>query len=136
MDDKIINNERIGQYILGMNVDALKSILTENYSVEKRTKCDVLIAENFMFWVDESNNSVSQITAFNMFKGKFLNKIGIGSTLKDIKEEIDDYKEDLDVYILPKYPGICFELKDEDDWDELSSHIEYITIYKESRVTV
>jgi hypothetical protein len=57
--------------------------------------------------------------------------MGIGSTLADVERYIGRWEEELDVYILPDYPGICFELRDEDEWNELKTPIEYISIYKD-----
>ena len=51
------------------------------------------------------------------------------STLKDVSDGVGEYKYDLYCYTIPEYPGICFELKDEEDWDELTAPIEYISVY-------
>ena len=130
MDNKIINGERIGRYSIGTHINQLKTMLAKDYSVEERANSDVIITENFKFWIDKTSNTIKQISVYNNFDGKFLDEIGIGSTLKEVLEKVGKYKENLDVYILEEYPGICFELVDDDDWNELTSPIEFISIYK------
>ncbi len=84
-----------------------------------------------MFWIDKSQTSVTQIMVFGEYDGKFLEKIGIGSTLSDLNHlGIGWIKEDY-IYKLPEYPGICFELEDIDEWNELEAPIEFISIYCE-----
>lgn len=129
LDGEIIPGKRIGIFELGWSYEELKAHLVEECTVEDRENSVVLIAYCIKFWVNKESNSVTQISVFGDFKGKFMSKIGIGSTLADVQAYIGTWQEKLDVYILPQYPGICFELIDDDDWDELKSPIEFISVY-------
>lgn len=87
-----------------------------------------------MFWVDDTSKQVTQISVSSAYHGKFLDSIGIGSTLQDIQSIAGEYYEDLDVYKLKDYPGICFEVGDSGTdtfWDELSAPVESISVYIE-----
>lgn len=78
----------------------------------------VRVGEFFIFWVDNKTNKIFQIGVKGDFKGKFQGKIGLGSTLLDVQKYIGEWRGEFDVYVLPEYPGICFELKDIDHYDE------------------
>jgi hypothetical protein len=129
IDAEIIPGDRIGEYYLGCNFEKLENNLHESYNIEERVNSYVVTTSMFKFWIDSDTNCISQISVCNGFKGKFLNVIGIGSTLEDIERNFGTWEHDLDVYTIPQYPGICFELLDEEEWDEMKSPIEFITIY-------
>lgn len=125
----IIAGKCISNIYLGWDEETLKKIIGNNYSIEERINCKIWQIENAKFWIDDSNK-IYQITVFDGFEGRFLNKIGIGSTLKDVETFIGKWQDNLDVYVLPSYEGICFELKDDENWDELNTPIEFISIYR------
>lgn len=75
---------------------------------------------------------MGQIGVRGGFKGKYKGKIGIGSTLKEVKEYIGDYKSVYSTYEMEQDKGICFELEDVDDWDELTAPIENIYVFRVS----
>ena len=52
--------------------------------------------------------------------------IGLGSTLCDVKEKIGNYIQNHDTYELEDIKGICFELEDIEDWDQLKAPIDHI----------
>jgi hypothetical protein len=131
LDGEIIPGKRIGVYEIGWDFETLKRYLTNNHRVEDREGKIVIIEDCIKFWIDKETNTVTQISVYGDFQGKFKNVIGIGSTLADIERYIGRWEEELGVYILPDYPGICFELRDEDEWNELKTPIEYISIYKD-----
>jgi hypothetical protein len=127
---EIIPGERIGIFHLGWKSETLKKHLSNNYKLEERVDKYIIIEKNIKFWIDKKSDIITQISVFGCFKGKFQKDIGIGSTLFDVQKGIGPWKEQYGVYILHEYPGICFELLDEDDWNELQSPIEFISIYK------
>ena len=57
--------------------------------------------------------------------------IGIGSTLEDVKKYIGNYISVYDTYELENVRGICFELEDVDNWNELTAPIEYIYVFQQ-----
>ncbi|MBA4601714.1 hypothetical protein [Thermoactinomyces mirandus] len=134
--NEIIPGVRIGKFYIGENVDILKKKLSGRVDIEKGSQSIVLKTENMSFWIDKRTNKVFQIGVTNNFKGKFLDRIGLGSTLLDVQKSIGEWEEEFDVYILPKYPGICFELKDIDDyeeeWNESEMPINAIYIYDQN----
>lgn len=131
LNGEIIEGKRIGIFHLGSKLETLKKGLTNNYKVEERLEKFIIIEKNIKFWIDKRNNTITQISVYRNFKGKFKGGIGIGSTLSDVERYIGNWKEQCGVYILPEYPGICFELKDDDDWNELETPIEYISIFND-----
>jgi len=50
--------------------------------------------------------------------------------MSEIKNQFGGYNNDGDVYEIPNVKGICFELEDVDDWEELTAPIEWIFVYK------
>lgn len=130
INEEIVPGVGIGIYQLGWSYEELMRNLSENYTVEERVDCNIIKTDKYMFWVNKGTNCISQITVYKEFEGKFLNVIGLGSTLRDIKQHVGEWIEEHDVYVIKHYPGICFELLDEDEWDELKSPIEFITVFK------
>ena len=133
----IIPGKGIGEIHLGWNVDELLAylkLLNLEYEIEDRANCYVLITAFAKFWVSKEAEVVTQILVFGEFKGKFGECIGIGSTLNDVKMHVGIWKEELNVYIVPQFPGICFELKDIDDveeeWDVEKTPIEFISVFQ------
>lgn len=53
----------------------------------------------------------------------------MGSTLNDVKNLVGNYINVCDTYEMEADKGICFELKDIDDWDELKAPIEHIYVF-------
>jgi len=129
----IIPGKEIAGFQLGCSKKKKKKKINGNsYVIEKRVNTTVINFENFSFFISDLNNKVFQITVGHNFDGKFLDKIGIGSTLQDIEDYIGKWEEELDVYILPQFKGICFELSDngiDDEWIENQMPIEWISIY-------
>lgn len=126
----IINGVSMGLYQLGWGLPELKEKIKDINFIEAELENHyTLTTKNIKFWVEKEQKVITQITVFGEYEGKFLEKIGIGSSLSDFNVlDIKWVKEDY-VYKLPDYPGICFELEDVDDWDELTAPIEFISIY-------
>lgn len=130
LENMIINGVSVGPYQLGWGLQELKEKLKNIGFVEEELDNHyTLTTKDIKFWVEKEQEIITQVTVFGEYERKFLGKIGIGSRLSDLNDlDIRWEKEDY-VYKLPDYPGICFELEDIDDWDELAAPIEFITIY-------
>ncbi|WP_337100115.1 hypothetical protein [Paenibacillus sp. YIM B09110] len=124
----------IDQFILDATKEELLQLIDNgNWSEEYRSNVSVITYQNYKFWIHNETKKVNQILVFGDYSGKFLDQIGIGDTLSDIKNQIGTYYYEEYVYKLEKYPGICFELFDcdmEEEWGENNAPIEYITVYK------
>lgn len=128
-DGDIMPNIGISNIYLGMDKEELISIIGDKFDFQVINNGQIIKIENAKFWIN-NKNVIYQISVFGDFNGKWNGMIGINSTLKDISENIGDYDYDLYCYTIPKYPGICMELKDIDDWNELNAPIEFISVYK------
>ncbi len=130
--DFIIPGQEIGGYRLNWSFrDLEKNIPQKTYKIEKHKHCWVIHYNNFSFWLNNKNGKITQIGVYGSYSGTFKG-IGIGSTLEDVKLKIGAWKEDLDVYVIPKYKGISFELADNEEpeeWIEEKMPIEAIYIY-------
>ena len=124
---------RIGKYVIGLKQEEIIKIIDEKYLVKKSEGGDTIYKlENVMLWFGE-DGELRQIGVTSGFKDKY-KTIGIGSTMQDIINLFGNYSNRYDEYEIPGVGGICFELKDVDDydeeWDELSAPIEWIFVYK------
>lgn len=130
--DLIIPGQEISGYKLNWSFNDLKnSIPQKKFKIEKHKYCWIIHYNNFSFWLNKENEKITQIGAYGNYSGKFKG-IGIGSTLEQVKQKIGEWQEDLDVYILPKYKGISFELADNEEpreWIEEKMPIEAIYVY-------
>lgn len=77
---------------------------------------------------------MDQIGVGDDFQEKYKNIIGIGSTLSDIKKFVGNYVNVYDTYEMEVEKGICFELEDIDDWDELTAPIEYVYVFRVNNI--
>ncbi len=128
----IIPAKSIAEFELGWSFEQLVAHFRNGYEVENFEPGQKITYKNFRFWIDKTTQKVEQISVTGNFDGKFQNKIGLGSTLKDIENQIGTWGEDLDVYILPSQKGICFELKDtgsDEEWIEVQMPITCISVF-------
>ena len=130
-DDDIWPGIGIGNIKLDITKEELIDIIGENYEQRPNASGGVISVENASFWIADDGR-VGQIGVRGGFKGKYKGKIGIGSTLKEVKEYIGDYKSVYSTYEMEQDKGICFELEDVDDWDELTAPIENIYVFRVS----
>lgn len=126
---EIVPGIGIGEYLLEWDFNTLKNHISNDFQIDERTNCYVVNIPNYKFWIDKSSNIIYQISVYDNLEGRFLGIIGIGSTLKDVEEHIGKWVQEFDTYTVPHYPGICFELVDEDDWEQQSAPIEFISVY-------
>lgn len=128
-DGDVLPGIGVGNIKLDITKEELIEIIGENYKQRPNGSGGVISVENASFWIADDGR-VDQIGVGGDFKGKYKKKIGIGSTLKDVKEWIGNYKSVYSTYEVEQDKGICFELEDIDDWDELTAPIEYIYVFR------
>lgn len=133
-DGPIIAGGGIGNMKLGITQKELLSIIGDDYKEEKLGIGKRITSDNVKFWINDEGK-VDQIGVGKDFKGKYKGIIGIGSTLSDVKKYIGNYVEVYDTYEIENEKGICFELEDVDDWDELTAPIEYIYVFQQNLIS-
>ena len=134
--NEIRNNDGIDSYSLGAEFADIEHLLAVDYERKELEEAYIITSKNYRLWFDKPEDKISQIGVSGPYSGKFKGVIGIGSTLRDVVKHIGNYKEEFDVYLLPEYPGICFELEDDpdienDEWIELDTPIEHIYVFKD-----
>lgn len=129
LSEKIINSKCMGRYQLGWTMEDLKKEIYGDFTEEYLENHYTLTTENLKFWILKEREVISQIMAFGSYSGKFLECIGIGNNMLDLSRIGVRYNKEDYVYTLQDYPGICFELEDIDEWNELIAPIEYISIF-------
>ena len=119
-----INNIRLG-------ITKQELLWTVGYSYQDQSLeiGSIIEIENAKFWI-ASDGKVDQIGVEKDFRGKYKKLLGLGSTLNDLKQYIGDYVQVYDTYELKDIKGICFELEDIDDWDELKAPINHIYVFR------
>jgi len=131
--NEIVPAKSIYKYQLNWSLEQLMQNIDKKEFVKYREDDSTIFItyDIFKFWVSKKNNQVIQIGAYNGFNGSY-NGIGIGSTLTDVKEKYGSWKEGLNVYLLPKQEGFCFELEDNDideEWIQEKAPIGAIYVY-------
>lgn len=120
---------RIGNFIIGSNKEDVVSRISGKYKVwERGDGFCAFTMDNFKLWFGV-NGELEQIGVTKGFLGSY-KSIGIGQTMKEVTMQLGKYENDGDVYSIAGINGICFELEDVDDWDELTAPIEWIFVYK------
>lgn len=128
IDGDIVPGVQIGNYVIGTKKEIIVSSIQDDYKVwERGDGFCIFTFDNFKLWFDKEG-VLFQIGVTKGFLGNF-DSIHIGSTMQDIIDRYGNYKDDGDEYLLPDIDGICFELEDVDDWDELTAPIEWIFVY-------
>ena len=125
----IIPGVGISNIKLGITKEKLLEFIGENYQEQPLEIGSLIVIENAKFWIAD-DGKVDQIGVEKDFGGKYEEIIGLGSTLNDLKRYIGDYVQVYDKYELKDIKGICFELEDIDDWDELKAPIDHIYVFR------
>lgn len=125
----IIPGVCIGNIKLGITQEELLEIIDRDYKEQPLEMGAILAIENAKFWI-ASDGKVDQIGVEKDFKGRYKGFIGLGSTLSDLKHYIGNYIQVYDTYELENEKGICFELEDVDNWDELTAPIDHIYVFR------
>lgn len=123
---------RISNYLIGSKKEDVISNLGNNYKVWEREDGEdgfcIYTMENFKLWFGV-NGELEQIGVTKGFHGNY-QSICIGATMQDVVKQFGGYENDGDTYLISGLDGICFELEDVEDWDELTAPIEWIFVYK------
>lgn len=129
---EIVPGERIGDIRLGMCFKELRQIVGE-FEIRDLADYEVIVCADIKIWVSKERDEATQILVQGGFKGKYMDMIGLGSTLTDVQNLLKaTWHEDLDTYVIDDAPGMCFELGDSGDdtyWDEMTAPIEYISVF-------
>lgn len=128
-NDEIKPGIGISNIRLDMTKEELICFIGSEYEERIREDDSIIIIENAKFWID-NDGKLDQIGVGKGFKGKYKHVIGIGSTLNDVKEKVGNYIEVNDTYEMENEKGICFELEDVEQWNELTAPIEYIYVFR------
>jgi|GEM_PF-734069 len=132
----IVPKQGIGNLMLGMSFDEIKSIV-KDFEIDERSGAFVVVCEDVKLWIDNETMKCTQILVRGDFTGKFNNTIGLGMTLGDIEKLGYEWYEDLYAYFIKGIDGIGFELadidddEDNDEWDALIVPIAYISVFND-----
>ncbi|MDQ0914593.1 hypothetical protein [Paenibacillus sp. V4I5] len=128
----VVPGKSIGVFQIGMKSEQLIKLL-EKYQIEERSNCKVVKTSTLWFWIDEENKTY-QIMALDGFLGKYEEIIGLGDSISEVEKHFGKCIHESYVVKMPDVKGICFELKDVDDydqvWDESSAPICSICVYR------
>lgn len=129
-NEAIVPGQRVDVVFLSDSMDEIVCKLS-NYSMtwEELPLHRVLQAGPYKVWFDKATGKACQISVGKGFQGLFLSSVGIGGTLRALKNVAGSLRDENGAYHVDRYPGICFELEDVDDWAEETAPIEFITIF-------
>lgn len=129
VDGNIMAGVGIGNIKLNITREALLKVIGTDYTEQFLEMGSIITIENAKFWID-TEGKVAQIGVGKGFRGMYKNIIGIGSTLTDVISQIGGFVEVEYAYELEDEKGICFELEDVDDWEQLTAPIEFIFVFR------
>ena len=131
LNGDIIPGERVGNFFLGWSLEELLSNISWDYTMKDADRCKIIECRGIRFFVLKPENYLQHIAVYEDYKGKFLDKIGIGAILSEFKDilkyEIWD-EESMDFeFCFPEYDGIYVTLQGFDNED---TPIKHISIFK------
>lgn len=107
---EIVEGKGVGQFYFGLSLEEIKKYIDFEYQIGN-TEYGMRVADlNFniqLFFTDK--NRLQHITLLKNYKGKFLDKIGIGDKLSDFKKIVRYETNEFDsegFYYFPDYKGI------------------------------
>ncbi|SFF40412.1 hypothetical protein SAMN04487969_13438 [Paenibacillus algorifonticola] len=126
----IVAGERVGKYKLGSSLEELLEVIESPYVISESSNTiniDIDI-DNIHFFVSKKTGELSTITVFGDYKGKYLSKICIGSTLMDLEDlDIEDLEYDsMENEYNMQGLTFCFSLKNEQG----DRFLEHMVIWK------
>lgn len=125
----IVPGIRIGEFVIGTLKEEIMAKIRGDYKQwERGDGFCIITLGNAKMWFDTTQR-LQQIAVTKGFRDQY-NTIGIGSTMRDVVEKFGAYENDGDEYIINGIEGICFELEDMDNWNELYAPIEWIFVYR------
>lgn len=120
---------RISDFLIGSKKEDVINKLDDNAKVwEREDGFCIYTLDNFKLWFGV-NGELEQIGVTKGFIGNY-KSICIGTTMQEVRTQFGQYENDGDVYLISGLDGICFELEDVEDWDEMTAPIEWIFVYK------
>ena len=125
----IVPGVRIGKCYIGEQKSKILRLFSDNGQVWDRGDgfC-ICTYDNVKLWFD-TDGTLCQIGVSGGFADTY-QTIGIGSTMQDVKDRFGGYWSEGDEYFIPEVDGLCFELEDAENWDELTAPIEWIYVLK------
>ncbi len=136
MGESVEPGQKLGNFNIGEHFSSFKGKLPAEATAEELELAWRYYFKPFTIWADRATHEIYQIGVEEGFEGTFLG-IGIGSTLSDVLTRVGAYADELDVYVLPKYPGIAFQLRDEDfgeDLEELTTPFGFMTVFDPRKI--
>ena len=135
-DGDIVPGVGIGKLTLDMTFEEVTALF-KKFKLNDLDVAWKIEAGDVQVWVDKAKNKVDQILVNNGFKGKYAQRIGLGSTLGEVKKLLGkSWYEYLDVYYLEGEPNMCLDLDfdviaedNDDDWDEAELPIDYFAVF-------
>ncbi|AWX54481.1 hypothetical protein AB432_005255 [Brevibacillus brevis] len=82
---EIVPGERVGEFFLGCTKNELLQNIQSPYSITDSPEVLQMKLNDMEFFIEKKSGKLSTISVFGRFQGKFLNQIGLGSTLTDLK---------------------------------------------------
>ena len=129
VNGEIVPGVRIGNCCIGEQKSIIMGLFSDKYKVwDRGDGFSVYTYGNLKLWFN-TDGTLCQIGVSSGFTGKYLT-IGIGSTMQDVVDCFGGYRNDGDEYYIPNVDGLCFELEDVEDWNELTAPIEWIYVYE------
>ena len=134
----IVPGEGISIFRLGATWAELRGTLIGAYAIQQRNGSFAVKTATLWFMIDETDQTVIQITAVGRFRGQVARQIGLGSTLDDVEEHLGRWSEDEDdCIVIAAVPGVCFEVGHvpgrNHEWQLHHAPIDYISVYDEHR---
>jgi len=111
--------------------DLIRHLSDSFYEVERKESVWIVSYSYYKFWICLPELILYQIGIYPNDEIFFMG-IGFGDTLRDIEEKIGIWQEYYDLYILPTYQGIAFELADnsmDEEWIESEAPISAIYVF-------
>lgn len=135
----IIPGIGIGPLKLGDDESSFLTLISE-FSVRELPPCTVYTGEDVMIWVEQETRKISQILVFGSFRGKLLDRFGIGTYFSEMEQALGErirlVYEIMAEYQFPSLPGVSFELEDLDIPDELLLRKPYETLAPIGNISV
>ena len=129
INGEIVPGVRIGNCCIGKQKSIILRLFPELYHTwERGDGFSIYTYENMKLWFD-TDETLQQIGVSSGFAETY-QTIGIGSTMQDVTECFGGYRNEGDEYYIPGVDGLCFELADTENWNELTAPVEWIYVYR------
>ncbi|MFR3484219.1 MAG: hypothetical protein ACLTXL_12420 [Clostridia bacterium] len=115
---EILPGQSLDEAQIGWTSKHVKEYLSRRRKAYITTSSDpdtvIITTSNMMFTMDKKKDYVHRISVYDDFKGRFRG-VGLGSSVQDVLNVTGEIKDDggVYVYVIPGYPGICFEASEE-----------------------